>query len=272
MDIGKKPQSKAYTFFDRLFRLFICNILVVASMAIPCSLFIFLLIDLGIDYDASKMDTLMLLFWLAMGSFIITFPFIILPSVVASTKVIKEINSSVKLFREWFDYFKTYYLKSMKLGLIFATLFGIVLFSLYFYSNVQIIEIDSSKYSEIFKVVQNVCLQAGFVVIIIFLIILVCLVVHIPLLIITLPNLKVIDILKTNIFMVINHFLNTIILITMLLVSVIGFTFFPLWIMFGISLPIMIGVRFSKVNYLELEKVDFDKINKLVDESIEDEE
>ena len=55
MDFGKKTQSRAFIFFDRLFRLFVCNILTVASMAIPCSLFIFLLMDLGINYDPANM-------------------------------------------------------------------------------------------------------------------------------------------------------------------------------------------------------------------------
>lgn len=272
MDFGKKPQSRAYIFFDRLFRLFVCNILTVASMAIPCSLFIFLLMDLGINYDPSNMDTLMLLFWIAVGSFLITFPFLILPAITATTITIKEVNSSVKIFKEWFYNFKTHYVKSMYLGLIYASLFGIVVFALYFYSNANLIEINNPEYAKLFMQIQNILLQAGFVVVIIFLVALVCLVVHVPLLVITLPNLSVLDLLKTNIFMSINHFINTIILITMLMISVIGFTFFPIWIIFGISLPVMIGIRFSKVNYAELEKVDFEKINNLVDEDLENEE
>lgn len=272
MDFEKKTRSRAYIFFDRLFRLFVCNILTVASMAIPCSLFIFLLMDLGINYDPTKMDILMLLFWLATGSFLVTLPFLILPAITATTITIKEVNSSVKIFSEWFYNFKTYYLKSMKLGLIYASLFGVATFALYFYSNVNLIELENPEYSALFLDVQNVLLQAGFVVAIIFIIVLVCLVVHVPLLIITLPKLSIGDLIKTNIFMSINHFVNTIILITMLIVSIIGFTFFPIWIIFGISLPIMIGLRFSKVNYTELEKVDFDKINDLVEENLENEE
>lgn len=272
MDFGKKPQSRAYIFFDRLFRLFICNILSVASMAIPCSLFIFLLMDLGINYDPANMDTLMMLFWIAVGSFLITFPFLILPAITASTITIKEVNSSVKIFKEWFYNFKLHYVKSMLLGLIYASLFGIALFALYFYSNVNLIEVSNPNYAELFMKIQNVLLQAGFVVVVIFIIALTCLVVHVPLLIITLPKFSVIDLLKTNIFMSINHFVNTMILVAMLIVSIIGFTFFPIWIIFGISLPIMIGIRFSKVNYLELEKVDFEKINELVDEELEKEE
>ena len=44
MDFEKKPQSKAFYFFDKLFRTFLCNILCVASMAIPVALYILLLI------------------------------------------------------------------------------------------------------------------------------------------------------------------------------------------------------------------------------------
>ena len=270
MDFGNKTRSKAYIFFDRLFRLFISNILSVASMAIPCSFFILTAIALGTGN--ANIDKAMVGFWAAAISFLITFPFLILPAITATTISIKEINSSVNIFKDWFYNFKTYYVKSLKLGLIYGALFGIVLFGIYFYSNVNFITLNDSKYAELFLQVQNVLVQAGFVVTMIFMVILICLVVHVPLLIIALPNLKVMDLIKTNIFMSINHFVNTIILVAMLMVSIIGITFYPIWIIFGISLPIMISLRFSKVNYLELEKVDFDKINDLVEEELENEE
>lgn len=289
MEFDKKPKSRAYYFFDKLFRLFICNLLTVASMAIPVALYIFLLIDLGgattsQEVKPEDMDTLMLLFAIATASFLVLFPFTILPSIVASTSIIKDDSSGVNIFKAWFYEFKTYFVKSMLVGLIYSAIFGILFFSVYFYSILQQNEIFDINIIDHFKItgtdilfvftekMQRSLLQAGFVVSGVFSIIAILLVVHIPMVIITLPKLSVGDILKTNVFMTINYFINTIILLAMLLVSVIGITLFPIWIIFGISLPILIGVRFSKVNYKELEKVDFDKINRLVDEDIENEE
>lgn len=277
MEFEKKTQSKAYYFFEKLFRTFICNILCVGSMAIPVALYIFLLIDLGTSSQSGEilneeMETLMLLFWIATASFLVFLPFTILPSIVASTEVIKDGNSGIGPFKAWWYAFKAYYLKSMLIGLIYSVLFGIVLFSIYFYSNVVPEDILITEELVITKQVQEVILQAGFVVIAIFLIALCLLVVHVPMLIITLPKLSIIDMLKTNVFMAINYFLNTIILLAMLLVSIIGFTFFPIWIIFGISLPMLIGIRFSKVNYKELEKVDFNKINELVEQELDESE
>lgn len=280
MEFEKKTQSKAYYFFDKLFRTFICNILCVASMAIPVALYIFLLIDLGTsganaEITSDEMNTLMLLFWLATGSFFLTFPFLILPAIVASTDVLKDGLSGINVFRAWLYAFKTYYVKSLKVGLVYGVLFGIVLFCLYFYGNAQFIEFSKlfgDGTAEILNKVQNVIFQAGFVVICLLALILVMLVVHVPMLIITLPKMSVGDLLKTNVFMAINYFLNTIILVAMLAVSIIGFAFFPIWIIFGISLPILIGIRFSRINYKELEKVDFDKINDQVEKDLEEEE
>ena len=289
MEFDKKPKSRAYYFFDKLFRLFICNILTVASMAIPVALYIFLLIDLGGsgtqgEVTQQDMDTLMLLFGIATGSFLVMFPFTILPSIVASTSIIKDDTSGVNIFKAWFYEFKTYYVKSMLVGLIYACVFGILFFSVYFYSLLQQKELYDINIIDHFKItgtdilfiftekMQRNVLQAGFVVSGVFTIAIILLSVHIPMIIITLPKLSVIDTLKTNVFMTINYFVNTIILLAMLLVSIIGIMLFPIWIIFGISLPLLIGVRFSKVNYKELEKVDFDKINKLVDEDIENEE
>ena len=280
MEFEKKTQSKAFYFFDKLFRTFICNILCVASMAIPIGLYIFLLIDLGTsganaEITQDEMNTLMLLFWLSTGSFIVTFPFLILPSLVATTDVLKDGLSGINVFRAWLYAFKTYYLKSLKMGLVYSILFGIVLFSLYFYSEAQFMEFSKvfgEQLAEILSKVQKVIFQAGFVVIGLLALILCLLVVHVPMLVITLPKMIVVDLLKTNVFMAINYFINTIVLFAMLLVSIIGFAFFPIWIIFGISLPILIGLRFSKINYKELEKVDFDKINSQVEKDLEEEE
>lgn len=286
MDFEKKPQSKAFYFFDKLFRTFLCNILCVASMAIPVSLYILLLIDLGqagLDANISEedMETLMLLFWIATASFVVTFPFTILPAIVATTAVLKDGMSGVNVFKAWMYEFKTHYVKSMLVGLVYAAVMGIILFCLNFYTIVEPTDINILDH---FKITgddilfvftakaQTIILQAGFVVFGIFAVAVVVFIVHAPMCIITLPKLSVIDLLKTNVFMSINYFVNTIILVAMLFVSLIGFTFFPIWIIFGISLPILIGIRFSKVNYRELEKVDFDKINEYVDEDLEDEE
>lgn len=280
MEFEKKTQSRAFHFFDKLFRTFICNILCVASMAIPVALYIFLLIDLGTagasgEITPDDMNTLMLLFWIATGSFVLTFPFLILPSLVATTDVLKDGLSGINVMRAWLYAFKTYYVKSMKIGLVYSILFGIVLFSLYFYSEAQFMEFSSvfgEDLAKILEKVQTFIFQAGFVVVCLFGLILLLLVGHVPMLIITLPKMRVMDMLKTNVFMAINYFLNTIVLFAMILVSVIGFAFFPIWIIFGISLPILIGIRFSRINYKELEKVDFDKINDQVEKDLEEEE
>ena len=229
----------------------------------------------SVNINVDDMNKLMLLFWIASASFIGTFPFLILPSLVASTDVLKDGLSGTNVFKSWFYAFKRYFLKSMLVGLIYSGLFLIVWFCLYFYSNANLMDFSNvfgENVAQVLSKIQTFMFQAGFVVILLFAIILCLLVVHIPMVIITLPRMRVIDMLKTNVFMAINYFLNTIVLFAMLIVSIIGFAFFPIWIIFGISLPILIGLRFSKVNYRELEKVDFDKINKQVEKDLEEEE
>ena len=232
--------------------------------------------------NEEKINSIMLLFAIGVGVFLLTFPFLILPSLVSATSVIKDTKSATNAFKAWGYGFKKYYVKSMLVGLIYSLVLGIVFFTLVFYSilpvlsDIQIIDhfgITSTGILFTFTMkAQEALLGAGYVVSLIFALAGICFVVHAPMVIITLPNLKVVDLLKTNVFMTINYFVNTIVLVAMLLVSVIGFFFFPIWIIFGISLPILIGLRFSKVNYHELEKVDFDKINKQVEIDIELEE
>lgn len=232
--------------------------------------------------NEEKINSVMLLFAIGVGIFLLTFPFLILPSIVATTKVIKDPTSGVNAFKLWMMAFKDHYKKSMLVGIVYTILLGIIFFSLVFYSilpiidDIQIIDhlgITDSGILFVFTMkAQEILLSAGYVVFAIFALAGVCFVVHAPMVIITLPKLSVTDLLKTNVFMTINYFVNTIILVAILLVSVIGFFFFPIWLIFGISLPILIGVRFSKVNYHELEKVDFDKINKQIDIDIELEE
>lgn len=270
MNFEKKANSKAFMFFDRLFRLFICNILTIASMAVPVALIIWVLIVIGNDVEVSKV---ILLFWIAFAIFIITFPFLILPAIVSTFEVIKRINEGGVIFKDWFSAFRKYYVKSMLIGIIFAIIFGLVLFSIYFYSNVEIVETGIQIGSLVISTkLQNIIIQAGFVVMMVLGLATLLFVMHVPLLITTFPKLKIGDFLRTDLFVTINNFLSTIFLLGCFIICVISFIVFPVWIMFGISLPIMIAIKLTKISYSQLENVDFDKINQIIDDEEKNEE
>ena len=94
MDYETKMNSKAYRFFDLIYRLIVVNVMtIILSVTVV----------------------------------------LIYPAVIAATQTLKEGPTQNNLFVQYFTNFKTYFKKSFLIGLIVIILYAVISFAIYFY-------------------------------------------------------------------------------------------------------------------------------------------
>lgn len=232
LDYDAKLASKPYRFFDLLFRLLVINIL---TVILSC--------------------TVILLF----------------PSLVACNATIKQGNTSVNVFRQYFKNFLKYLKKSFLVGFILFILYAVTCWAIYFYSKAEIID-GTDNYLTLF-------LNAGFLVSFIAFFVITFLSVHLPLLIITFEKLSVREIYRTSFYITFRYLLTTLILFILQIVIIGVFVLcivdpriLAIWLLIGISLPVFLQVKITQTIYYKFSQVDFEKIMKRVEEEDDDEE
>lgn len=222
----KKYSSKLYRFFDLLYRLLVINIMTI----------------------------------------IISLPLVtIFPAITAATATIKNSMQETGVFKPYFKNFKTYFLKSFKMGLCMLLAFGAGIYAIYFWSTAT----TESK-------IVEVIMQIAIVVVPICLLIFTFIIVHIPLLIITFNKLTNFQIFKTSLYVSVRYFLTTLIMlgaviliVGILLLCLVIPGLLAIWMVFGITLPLYLVIKFTMPIYYKFAKIDLEEINKQVGEDLE---
>lgn len=226
MDIEKKTNSKAYRFFDWLYKLLIMNVFTILSI-IP----------------------------------IIT----AFPAIVATYATIKKDMKEPGIFKRYFSNYKKYFLKSFIVGILLLIVGLIIGFSFYFYA-FGIPQDETNNFLEGW----DILFQMGVVVMFILALVIIMVGVHLPLIIITFEMLTIGEIIRTSFYISFRYIISTLILIGMFIFQIIGVLALPIWFLFGISLPILLGIKFTNAIYYNFEKIDLESILRQAEEDLDE--
>lgn len=172
----------------------------------------------------------------------------LLPAHVAAYATIRDFKTAGthKVIRKYFSNFWKYVEKSFLIGLFIIIVLAISSFSMYFYRN----NFDAS----------NVVGQVGYWAMLLIIIIVLFLSLHTPLVIITFSTLGIKDTIKISIFICFRYILSTLLIIVSNVLMIVGVLALPIWIFIGISLPILLIIKFTEPTYYYLKKIDLEKI------------
>lgn len=191
----------------------------------------------------------------------------IFPVIVSGNATIKNDMNETNILKAFLKNFKKYFFKSFKMGLCLLIAFCVGIFGYLFWSFQEF----NNSYMEIVA-------QIGIVVIVICLIIFTFMIVHIPLLIITFEKLDNFQIFKLSLYLCVRYFLTSllmllsfVLIVGILLLCLVQPGILAIWMIFGISLPLYIVIKFTTPIYYRFAKVDFEKINKQIEEELRDE-
>lgn len=200
---------------------------------------------------------------------IVSLPLITMfPIIVAATATIKNDLHQTSIFKSLFINFKKYFKRSLKMGLCLLLAFGAGIYGYLFWS---FQEFNNNHTMELIA-------QIAIIVIIVCLIIFTFIIVHIPLLTITFEKLDNYQIFKMSLFLSVRYFITTLIMLFSLAI-ILGVLFLCLiqpgllavWMIFGISLPMYLVIKFTTPIYYRFAKIDFKKISDQIDEELRNE-
>lgn len=184
----------------------------------------------------------------------------ILPAITAMFATIKDsINEGPnKPIKMYFRNFMKYSEKSFILELIIGIILIIAGISVWYYYG----KIGAGQ------ILSNI----GFWIMLIFIVIMIIMILHIPLLIVTFKNLRSREILKTSMYIAFRYLGITLIALVMFVISIVGIVAAPIWFLVGFSGPAYLLIKVSEPLYYRLNKIDFEKIMRQLDEEEEENE
>lgn len=171
------------------------------------------------------------------------------PAIVAMFATIRDDLDETNPLKAYFRNFKKYFKKSFITGIILIIAIAIVAFAFYFYA----FAIPQDTFNEII-------FQMGIIVMILLMLVMLMSVVHLPLLVIIFKSLTIIETFKTAFYISFRYILTTLVLLGMFVLKIVGVVLFPIWIIFGLTLPTFLGVKITKPIYYKFEKIDLEKI------------
>lgn len=184
----------------------------------------------------------------------------ILPAITAMYATIKNslVEGPNKPIKMYFSNFMKYSEKSFILELIIGIVLVIAGISVwYYYGKIGAGELFSN---------------VGFWIMFIFIVIIVVMLLHIPLLIVTFKNLRSKEILKTSMYIAFRYIGITMIALVLFIISIVGIVAAPIWFLVGLSGPAFLLIKVSEPLYYRLNKIDFEKIMRQLDEEEEENE
>lgn len=184
----------------------------------------------------------------------------ILPAITAMFATIKEsVNEGPnKPIKTYFQNFMKYSEKSFILELIIGIVLIIAGISVWYY------------YGKIGA--DELLYNVGFWIMFIFIIILLMMILHIPLLIVTFRNLRAKELLKTSMYIAFRYIGITLVALVLLVISIVGIVAAPIWFLVGLSGPAFLLIKVSEPLYYRLNKIDFEKIMRQIDEEESEDE
>lgn len=181
------------------------------------------------------------------------------PAIVATYATIKNDMKEPGIFKSYFSNYKKYFWKSFFMGLIIIATIAIVGFAFYFYSYA----IPQDNFNK-------TVFQMGVAIMLLLAVVLIMLCVHIPLITITFDELTIFEIIRTSLFISFRYFITTLILFGMFVLSIIGIIALPIWFLFGVSLPILLGIKFTSAVYYKFEQIDLQSIYQNVEDDLDE--
>ena len=181
----------------------------------------------------------------------------ILPAITAMYATIKEslAEGPNKPIRMYFSNFMKYSEKSFIIELIVGFIFIVAGISVwYYYGKIGAGELFSN---------------VGFWIMFIFIVIALLMILHVPLLIVTFESFRAREILKTSMFIAFRYLGITLIALVLLIISIVGIVAAPIWFLVGFSGPAYLVIKVSEPLYYRLNKIDFEKIMRQIDEEEE---
>lgn len=233
--------KKLYAFLDYLWRLVVLNFLIVIPAFLPVIIYTY------INKETSPSDLALYL------TFIPTLLYFF-PAVVATADVIRmyEDNLTKGVFKEFFKSLKKHYFKSLIISIFIFVFIALLTFQikfsngmtifgplLYFYENIE----------------MDIIYLFGFFLTIAFVLIVILLIIHLPLVMIYFEGLSIWQYLKLSCIMAFKQIGVTLLLL--LIIVVIGsldIAYYFIMLLGGISLPIYFMVKLSFKQYIKIYK------------------
>lgn len=181
------------------------------------------------------------------------------PAIIAMNATIKYDMNESNIFRTYFSNFKYYFKKAFIINLLLILVIAVVGFAFYFYS--YAIPQDD---------INSIIFQLGVAVMIVLGVIIIMLCVHIPLLTITFESLTVGEIIRTSFYISFRYFVTTLILFGMFVLKIVGTIATPIWLLFGLSLPTLLGIKLTEGVYYKFEKIDLEKIMHMAEDDLDE--
>lgn len=253
----KRMKSKLFIFFEWVFNLLVSNVLILLPF-IPMVVYF----RFAKELQASEtLNNVIFIVSLVIGAISL------FPNIVACTKTMQDGLDTDNIFKAHFRNIKMYFKKSLPVGIIFFLILGLIIFGILFYTfqDFNSMKIDQTLFEKIGEKASSV----GVIVMFVALILLFLMVSNVPLIIINFKKLTISEIIRSAFYLSLRYFLTTFILFLLLIISItVGvLCFFSqmaflllLWLMIGISLPIMLGVKITKPVFYVLEKKQFERI------------
>lgn len=202
---------------------------------------------------------------------IISIPIItFFPAIVACTATLKNNLNETGILKPYFKNFSKYFWRSFKMGIALLLVVAILGYSFFFWI-FQDFGTDKMEWIA----------QAGIVVMMICILVFLFATVHLPFMMITIPDINNFQRFKMSIYVAFRYILTTLILVitNLLIVSPIILTFFQIlrygfigiWMIIGISLPLFIAIKLTAPIYYKIEKIDFKKISQQIEEDLKHE-
>lgn len=192
------------------------------------------------------------------------------PAIVACVATLKNNLDETGILKPYFKNFAKYFWRSFKMGIALLIIIVVAGYSFFFWI---FQDFDSNKMEWI--------AQAGIVVMVICCIVFLFATVHLPFVMISIPDISNFQRFKMSVFIAFRYILTTLILIVtnILIISPVILTFFQIirfgivgiWMIIGISLPLFLAIKFTAPIYYKIEKIDFKKISQQVEEDLENE-
>lgn len=244
LDYEQKMNSKAYRFFDCLFKIVLSNIF---NMIISLTI-------IGIY-----------------------------PSIVATIATLKQDTIKGGFVRSYFSNLIKYLKKSLIVGIISLIIFGIAVYAMYFYSEIRLSMISRLLYEDVFNNILNIkinldaanvynqtwdfLLTGGFVVNVVFCFITLVITCNLPFIFIEFPNLNIRESIRTSFYISLKYiqttlvcFIGDIVIIGLFVSCLFDARLLAVFLLIGISLPLFLEVTFTYIIYEKLKKLNIERI------------
>lgn len=233
MDYETKMNSKAYRFFDLIYRLIVVNVMtIILSVTVV----------------------------------------LIYPAVIAATQTLKEGPTQNNLFVQYFTNFKTYFKKSFLIGLIVIILYAVISFAIYFYGVSKVKDGETDNVLQEFLNIGFLVSFVGFIILTFLSSHLPLLITTFKSLTI-MEILRTGFYVTFRYFLstLILFICNIVMIGGFVFALFVDARILAIWMLIGLTLPIFLGVKLTAAVYYKFSQINLEKIMHMVEEDDDEE-